>query len=287
MLPHLAPHNILFENNNKFNVTLKIADFSFVPSLQLSLPCRMDIDMCDSWLYMVCFCGCHHFFLKAPEILALEPFDERSSLWSLGVMMYEWLCGIRPFNGKNPMDLLRNINKSPNIVVPGETKLSKSCIELLRGLLHPCATKRMSMDDFLQHSFFTKNIIYKTIEYKNGTVEFLWPGKQNTYEMFYCQDGKWIGSTPPPPGTKGVTAHYYKNGVKVSQAEIIRQNPHCMSNKSSNLEGFELGTIILVGTLLLYYPFCFRDTSGTGPFQYCDTQYWCICSFLFAMGKLF
>ncbi len=42
----------------------------------------------------------------SPEQASFQPLDQRSDLYSLGIIAYEMLCGRPPFTGKNPLDLV-------------------------------------------------------------------------------------------------------------------------------------------------------------------------------------
>jgi|GEM_PF-6316611 len=45
-------------------------------------------------------------YYMAPEVLKEGKLDARSDLYSLGVILYEWLCGVPPFPGPEPADII-------------------------------------------------------------------------------------------------------------------------------------------------------------------------------------
>ena len=49
----------------------------------------------------------------SPEALNSEPLDERADLWAFGVMLYEMLTGVLPFDGETPGAILMKILRDP------------------------------------------------------------------------------------------------------------------------------------------------------------------------------
>ncbi|CAE7730382.1 ATG1B, partial [Symbiodinium necroappetens] len=114
----LKPQNILLSDSS-MDPVLKIADFGFARALP---PQDMAATVCGSPLYM------------APEILRHEPYDAKADLWSVGAILFELLMGRTPFSGANPMQLLANIEKSPELSFEG-VQLSPEGQKFLRALL--------------------------------------------------------------------------------------------------------------------------------------------------------
>lgn len=131
----LKPQNILLSDSS-MDPVLKIADFGFARALP---PQDMAATVCGSPLYM------------APEILRHEPYDAKADLWSVGAILFELLMGRTPFSGANPMQLLANIEKSPELSFEG-VQLSPEGQKFLRALLVSPA-QRLSSQAFMQHPY--------------------------------------------------------------------------------------------------------------------------------------
>ena len=122
------------------SLTLKIADFGFARALDPEA--EMASTLCGSPLYM------------APEILGYQKYDAKADLWSVGVILFELLCGVPPFTGRNPMHLLRNIERGDAKIPAKIAKtLSHECVDLLRNLLRKNPNERMEFTAFFNHPF--------------------------------------------------------------------------------------------------------------------------------------
>lgn len=76
--------------------------------------------LCGSPLYM------------APEILQFHKYDAKADLWSVGAIMFEMLAGHTPFNGRNHVELLRNIERhDAQLPVAAAARASSPCKQLL------------------------------------------------------------------------------------------------------------------------------------------------------------
>ncbi|KAI1308688.1 Serine/threonine-protein kinase ULK3 [Halotydeus destructor] len=136
----LKPHNLLLAHRADGSLILKVADFGFAQHL-------FDNDevstLCGSPLYM------------APEIFLKRKYDARVDLWSTGVILYECLFGEAPFKADTVELVAKKIISKEKFKIPGKSKtnVSSSCRDLLSRLLEKDPEKRISFQDFFEHSF--------------------------------------------------------------------------------------------------------------------------------------
>jgi len=116
--------------------SLKIADFGFARHLQTA---SLAETLCGSPLYM------------APEILQHHRYDAKADLWSAGTVLFEMIAGRPPFNGENHIDLLRNIQRKA-VRLPGDVRVSKECVNLLRLCLNRNPMSRAGFKEFFTAS---------------------------------------------------------------------------------------------------------------------------------------
>jgi calcium-dependent protein kinase len=121
--------------------------------------------------------GCSKFFTKetkysgvvgssfycAPEVVNNQ-YDEKSDLWSCGVIMYVLLSGKAPFCGFDEVDLTENIQKGEfNFDYEEFSNVSKSAKELINFLLNKNPKKRISARQALKHSWFTSDSCFDEV----------------------------------------------------------------------------------------------------------------------------
>lgn len=90
----------------------------------------------------------------APEIFKKEGYNERCDWWSLGVIMYECLCGYPPFYGDSPRNTCHQIiNWRDTLVFPDDVTISTDAEDCIRRLItYP--SLRMQFEEIKEHSFF-------------------------------------------------------------------------------------------------------------------------------------
>ena len=76
----------------------------------------------------------------SPEQARAEKVDVRSDLYSIGVVLYQMLSGVRPFTGKTPMEvlLLHMQTPAPPLTPPAGRPLPRALVDLV----HRCLSKR-------------------------------------------------------------------------------------------------------------------------------------------------
>mmetsp|Transcript_16206 Transcript_16206/g.13779 ORF Transcript_16206/g.13779 Transcript_16206/m.13779 type:complete len:147 (-) Transcript_16206:1471-1911(-) len=99
---HIYRENIIHRDLKPANILLcdgivKIADFGFCK--RMSSPQELTFTMVGSPIYM------------APEILKGFPYNIKSDIWSLGVVLYECLFGVCPYEDRTLGGLISRLDK--------------------------------------------------------------------------------------------------------------------------------------------------------------------------------
>lgn len=92
----------------------------------------------------------------APEVLNGEYYDYKADIWSLGVIMFELLCGTTPFGGKNLNELKENVNKGI-VRLSQRLDLSANCLDFVSKCLQLDPMKRMTIGHAMNHPFINSN----------------------------------------------------------------------------------------------------------------------------------
>ncbi|EAS03842.2 CAMP-dependent kinase catalytic subunit (macronuclear) [Tetrahymena thermophila SB210] len=131
----LKPENILIGSDGY----LKLTDFGFAK-------------YCDSRTYTLC--GTPEYL--APEILLNKGHGKPVDWWCLGILIYEMLAGIDPFNDEDPMAIYQKILKGK---VKFPRNFDKNAKSLVKHLLVADLTKRYGnlkggVNDIKTHRWF-------------------------------------------------------------------------------------------------------------------------------------
>ena len=117
----IKPANVLLSENN----TPRLTDFG-VARIGLDSELTQDGAMVGTFAYL------------SPEAFLGQPLDERSDIWSFGVMLYQMLAGKRPFGQSNSGTALNDIL---NVPLPDIRALRPEIPESLSALFYRMLTK--------------------------------------------------------------------------------------------------------------------------------------------------
>lgn len=96
-------------------------------------------------------------YYVAPEVLRGE-YDKQCDVWSLGVILYVFLCGYPPFEGDNNKEIFKNVLKSKLEFDPVDwDHISDEAKDLVSKMLAKDSTERIHATDALAHEWFKKN----------------------------------------------------------------------------------------------------------------------------------
>jgi serine/threonine protein kinase len=131
----IKPENILIGSSGE----LKIADFGW----SVHAPGARRKTLCGTLDYL------------PPEMIEGKDHDQMVDVWSLGVLMYEFLVGNPPFEAESHNDTYRRISKV-DLKVP--EFVSPEATDLLRRLLVKQPSKRIALADVVKHPFVVKHM---------------------------------------------------------------------------------------------------------------------------------
>ncbi|KAF1961745.1 Pkinase-domain-containing protein [Byssothecium circinans] len=152
----LKPENLLLDRHGH----LKITDFGFakeVPDITWTL------------------CGTPDYL--APEVVASKGYNKSVDWWSLGILIFEMLCGFTPFwDGGSPMKIYENILKGRVKYPP---YIHHDAQDLLQKLITPDLTKRLGnlhggSKDVMNHPWFAE-VTWERLQKKDIDAPYVPP----------------------------------------------------------------------------------------------------------------
>ena len=139
----MKPENILIGSNGE----LKIADFGW----SVHAPGSRRQTLCGTLDYL------------SPEMIEGKSHDHYVDVWSLGILMYEFLFGVPPFEADTHNETYRRISKV-DLQFPLHNTLSDDAKDLIRKLLVKVPNERISLIQVLKHPFITKHVTNLDVE---------------------------------------------------------------------------------------------------------------------------
>ncbi|CAO2577507.1 Aurora kinase A [Lemmus lemmus] len=140
----IKPENLLLGPNGE----LKIADFGW----SVHAPSSRRTTLCGTLDYL------------PPEMIEGRMHDEKVDLWSLGVLCYEFLVGMPPFEAQTYQETYRRISRVeftfPDFVTEGAR-------DLISRLLKHNASQRLTLAEVLEHPWITANASKSSAGQKN------------------------------------------------------------------------------------------------------------------------
>lgn len=134
----IKPSNILLHKG-----VIKLADFGFCK--RLHSPNELTLSMVGSPIYM------------APEILRGYPYSVKADIWSLGVLLYELIYGMCPYEDKTLAGLISQFDTKTLSFPQDINTISQSTETLLRKLLTIDTKQRIDWDDIMKYPLFGVN----------------------------------------------------------------------------------------------------------------------------------
>ena len=169
----MSQHHILHRDLKLGNVLIKFTDDSkthFIPKLS-------DYGFSKE-LNNYNYAACTHLgtpATMAPEIMMNRPYDEKSDLWSVGVMMYQLYYREVPVEGNSENEILKKIQTCP-FKQPEDPNFR----DLINKLLVIDPSKRLSWKEYFKHPFFKTSKFYKQeFENENANNSFEYNSDNN------------------------------------------------------------------------------------------------------------
>ncbi|CAD0197049.1 unnamed protein product [Chrysodeixis includens] len=130
----IKPENLLIGHNGE----LKIADFGW----SVHSPSSRRMTLCGTLDYL------------SPEMIEGKPHSYAVDIWSLGVLCYELLVGLPPFDAKDSHQTYRKIRY---VIIKYPDFITDKAKDLMGKLLVIEPEQRLSLVKVLQHPWITEN----------------------------------------------------------------------------------------------------------------------------------
>ena len=174
----IKPENVLLADN----LVAKLTDFGWSNYMQED---EKRTTVCGTPIYL------------APEIIKEQGHDEKVDIWCIGVLCFELITGNVPFQG-NDIDTLKDNILHLKITWPKDINIDAK--NLIKKILKSDPASRISLEEMLQHPFFTKY-------FPNAVKSLIKPDNTANYKSFIISKDNpktWDPiSKSPKPSSKG------------------------------------------------------------------------------------
>jgi len=130
----IKPENVVLDQNMK----AKLTDFGWSNYMQGDMK---RTTVCGTPVYL------------APEIINNRGHDEKVDIWCIGVLLFELLTGISPFQGFDVQSIKYNINR---LNIAWQKNMDRDAVDLIKRILKYNPEERISLEQMLLHPFITK-----------------------------------------------------------------------------------------------------------------------------------
>ena len=157
----LKPGNLLLNESHN----LKISDFGLS-----ALP---DCKRQDGLLHTSCGTPAY----VAPEVISRKGYDgAKADIWACGVILYVLLAGYLPFQDKNLVHMYKKICRAE---LKWPRWFSSDIRKLLRRLLHPNPSARISIAEIMEHPWCRTGLDERLFDYAMNSTENITPADMN------------------------------------------------------------------------------------------------------------
>ncbi|XP_031738154.1 serine/threonine-protein kinase Aurora-3 isoform X4 [Cucumis sativus] len=131
----IKPENLLLDHEGR----LKIGDFGWAVQSR-----SKRYTMCGTLDYL------------APEMVENKGHDFAIDNWTMGILCYEFLYGVPPFEAESQSDTFQRIRKV-ELNFPSTPRISTEARDLIGRLLVKDSSKRLSLQEIEEHPWIIKN----------------------------------------------------------------------------------------------------------------------------------
>ena len=166
----IKPENILLDQNSKAYLT----DFGWSNYMSKF---ERRITVCGTPLYL------------PPEMIEHIGQDESADIWCIGVLLFESISGVTPFEGNDVDTVISNISK---LKINWPKNMDPDAKDLISKILKLKGKERLTIEEILNHKFFNKY-------FPNAVKDLIKPDNQKTRTFVISVDDpkSWEKETNP------------------------------------------------------------------------------------------